>query len=59
MHNNSLKTNQNTIQDLVRLSNLEIIYQTDRWGEVEDTHDVDQRDIIRKINVCSIAAHTI
>ncbi|CAI8499178.1 unnamed protein product [Hanseniaspora opuntiae] len=59
MHNNSLKNHKHTVQDLVRLSNLEIIYQTERWGEVEDTHDVDQRDIIRKINVCSIAAHTV
>ena len=58
-HNSNVENVEHTIQDMVRLSNLEIIYQTERWGEVEDTHDVDQRDIIRKINVCSIAAHSI
>ncbi|XBW37251.1 hypothetical protein QEN19_002834 [Hanseniaspora menglaensis] len=57
-HNKSIPI-KHSVEDMIRLSNLEIIYQTERWGEVEDTHDVDQRDIIRKINVCSIAAHSL
>lgn len=58
-HDKTFEKIDQSVQDIIRLSNLEIVYQTDRWGEVEDTHDVDKRDNVRKLNVCSIAAHTL
>jgi ATP synthase F1 complex assembly factor 2 len=28
---------------------LEVLHQTEQWGEVEDTHDVDNADIRRQL----------
>lgn len=47
---------QYNISDIVKASTLEIIYQTERWGEVEDTHDVNKRDIMRNVNAASLVA---
>lgn len=52
----SLKTSDVDMEEIAKLATLEIIYQTERWGEVEDTHDVDYQDIRRHINSCGILA---
>ncbi|CAI1506844.1 hypothetical protein SEUBUCD646_0J00400 [Saccharomyces eubayanus] len=44
------------MEKIVRAATLETIFQIERWGEVEDTHDVDKRDIKRKIHTAAIAA---
>lgn len=46
-----------TMEDIARAATLETIYQTERWGEVEDTHDVDKRDIRRNVHAAAIAAY--
>ncbi|ODV77430.1 ATP12-domain-containing protein [Suhomyces tanzawaensis NRRL Y-17324] len=43
-----------TVDDLVELGNLEIIFQTARWGEVDDTHDVDKEDWLRNLTSAAI-----
>lgn len=45
-----------SMEDIARAATLETIYQIERWGEVEDTHDVDKRDIRRNINAAAIVA---
>lgn len=45
-----------TMEDIARASTLETIHQVERWGEVEDTHDVDKRDVRRNINAAAIVA---
>ncbi|KAH3683968.1 hypothetical protein WICPIJ_005043 [Wickerhamomyces pijperi] len=56
VQNKSLKTSDIELEEIAKLATLEIIYQTERWGEVEDTHDVDYQDIRRHINSCGILA---
>ncbi|SCV00909.1 LAMI_0G08086g1_1 [Lachancea mirantina] len=46
-----------SMEQVARLATLETIYQTERWGEVEDTHDVDKRDVRRNVNAAAIAAY--
>ena len=36
------------IEDAVEASSLEVRWQTGRWGEVEDSHDVDREDLRRQ-----------
>lgn len=43
-----------TVEELVELGNLEIIFQTEEWGEVEDTHDVDKVDWLRHLSSCAL-----
>lgn len=45
-----------SLDEIIRLATLETIFQVERWGEVEDTHDVDKRDIHRKISSAAIVA---
>lgn len=45
-----------TIEELARLTTLETVLQTARWGEVEDTHDVDKVDIKRNLASAAIVA---
>lgn len=45
-----------TIEELARLATLETVLQTARWGEVEDTHDVDKVDIKRNLASAAIIA---
>lgn len=45
-----------SVDDIVKASTLETIYQTERWGEVEDTHDVGKRNIKRNVNAASLVA---
>ncbi|EEA18816.1 ATP synthase mitochondrial F1 complex assembly factor 2 [Talaromyces marneffei ATCC 18224] len=48
---------QETVQNVSRFgvdeaacaSSLEVTHQTDQWGEVEDTHDVDREDLRRQL----------
>lgn len=44
------------IEELARLVTLETVLQTARWGEVEDTHDVDKVDIKRNLASAAIVA---
>ncbi|KAJ5806931.1 hypothetical protein N7474_010523 [Penicillium riverlandense] len=37
------------IEEAAEASNLEVKWQTDMWGEVEDTHDVDWEDLKRQL----------
>lgn len=37
------------IEEAVEASTLEVKWQTDMWGEVEDTHDVDKEDMRRQL----------
>jgi ATP synthase F1 complex assembly factor 2 len=45
---------QLTLEEIAHLASLEIVYQTERWGEVEDTHDVDFQDLRRNINSAAL-----
>ncbi|CDO91812.1 unnamed protein product [Kluyveromyces dobzhanskii CBS 2104] len=45
-----------SMEDIARAATLETIYQVERWGEVEDTHDVDKRDVRRNVNAAAIVA---
>lgn len=38
-----------SIEEVVELGNLETIFQTQEWGQVEDTHDVDNADWLRSL----------
>lgn len=46
-----------SLDDIIRLATLETIFQVERWGEVEDTHDVDKRDIKRNLASAAIVAY--
>lgn len=48
---------QSSMESIAQAATLEIIYQTERWGEVEDTHDVDKRDVRRNIHAAGIVAY--
>ena len=37
------------IEEAAEAASLEVRYQTDMWGEVEDTHDVDREDLRRQL----------
>ncbi|KAL2864873.1 ATP synthase complex assembly protein ATP12 [Aspergillus lucknowensis] len=37
------------IEEAAEASSLEVRWQTDMWGEVEDTHDVDKEDLKRQL----------
>ena len=37
------------IQEAAEASTLELLYQIEQWGEVEDTHDVDREDLRRQL----------
>lgn len=46
-----------TVEELVELGNLEIIFQTEEWGEVEDTHDVDKVDWLRHLSSSALLTY--
>lgn len=48
---------QLSMEDIAQAATLEIIHQVERWGEVEDTHDVDKRDVRRNIHAAGIVAY--
>lgn len=37
------------VEEAARATSLEVAWQTDRWGEVEDTHDVEKEDLRRQL----------
>lgn len=37
------------IEEAAKACTLEVTWQTDMWGEVEDTHDVDKEDVRRQL----------
>ncbi|GKZ34777.1 hypothetical protein AbraIFM66950_005133 [Aspergillus brasiliensis] len=43
------------IEEAAEASSLEVRWQTDMWGEVEDTHDVDKEDLKRQLG--SVIVH--
>ncbi|RCK60888.1 Protein ATP12, mitochondrial [Candida viswanathii] len=46
-----------SLEDLVELADLETIFQTGEWGEVEDTHDVDKHDWLRNLASAALVCH--
>ncbi|AMD20344.1 HDL400Cp [Eremothecium sinecaudum] len=46
-----------TMEEIAQAATLETIYQVEKWGEVEDTHDVEKRDIRRNINAAAMVAY--
>ncbi|KAI5967088.1 ATP12 [Candida theae] len=46
-----------TVEEIIELGNLETILQTGEWGEVEDTHDVEQRDWLRSLTSAALLSH--
>lgn len=42
------------IEEITELGNLETIFQTEEWGEVEDTHDVDQAEWGRSLTAAAL-----
>lgn len=44
------------IEKMERLASLETIHQAKKWGEVEDTHDVNKADLLRNISAASLVA---
>lgn len=43
-----------TVEEIVEMGNLETIFQTQEWGEVEDTHDVDNADWLRNLSSAAL-----
>lgn len=46
-----------TVPEIVELGNMETIFQTAEWGEVEDTHDVDKVDWLRNLTAAALLCH--
>lgn len=60
MHDKSVAMEEHEIlelEDIARAVTLETIYQTERWGEVEDTHDVDKVDVRRNLASASLLVY--
>lgn len=51
-----LITNKMTVTEAVRAATLESVYQTELWGEVEDSHDVDFHDLKRTLGSAYVLA---
>lgn len=43
-----------SVEEIVEMGNLETIFQTQEWGEVEDTHDVDNADWLRNLSSAAL-----
>ena len=43
------------IEKAAEAANLEVLHQTEQWGEVEDTHDVDKEDVRRQLGSVVLA----
>ncbi|WPK23229.1 hypothetical protein PUMCH_000458 [Australozyma saopauloensis] len=46
-----------SVDEIMELGNLETIFQTGEWGEVEDTHDVDNADWLRNLSSSALVCH--
>ncbi|ABN65690.2 F1-ATP synthase assembly protein, partial [Scheffersomyces stipitis CBS 6054] len=51
------KLMKETVEEIVELGNMETIFQTREWGEVEDTHDVDKVDWLRNLTSAALLCH--
>lgn len=49
------------IEKAARAANLEVDYQTQMWGEVEDTHDVNNEDLRRQLGsvILLVSGHSV
>jgi ATP synthase mitochondrial F1 complex assembly factor 2 len=45
------------VEEAARVASLEVAWQTERWGEVEDTHDVDREDLKRQLGSVVLLVH--
>lgn len=52
----NIALNRRSVEELAQLSSLDVTHQTNVWGEVEDTHDVDYADIRRLLGAAYINA---
>lgn len=43
-----------SLEEIIEMANLETIFQTEEWGEVEDTHDVDAEDWRRNLAAAAL-----
>ena len=57
INNNKKDYYYKSLEELIELGNLETIYQTKQWGEVEDTHDVDKLDWLRNLASAALVCH--
>lgn len=61
IENKSRKTKnpdlQISVDDIIRATTLETIHQTERWGEVEDTHDINRCEMYRNVLSAAIVAY--
>jgi chaperone required for assembly of F1-ATPase len=48
LHKNN-STGRFGIAEARQASSVEVTWQTDMWGEVDDTHDVDKEDVARQL----------
>lgn len=46
-----------SIKGIVELGNMETIFQIAKWGEVEDTHDVEKAEWIRSLSSAALLCH--
>jgi ATP synthase F1 complex assembly factor 2 len=45
------------VEEAARVASLEVAWQIERWGEVEDTHDVDREDLKRQLGSVVLLVH--
>ena len=45
------------VEEAARAASLEVAWQIERWGEVEDTHDVDREDLKRQLGSVVLLVH--
>lgn len=53
----NIVTNKLPVDKIAHLVNLEVYHQTQLWGEVEDTHDVDHADLRRILGAAYLIAN--
>lgn len=44
------------VEEAARAASVEVMFQTGRWGEVEDTHDVEKEDLRRQLGASVLLA---
>ncbi|PPR04955.1 hypothetical protein CVT24_010413 [Panaeolus cyanescens] len=48
-----------TVEEAARVASVEVDSQIERWGEVEDTHDVDYQDVRRQLGSAACLLSTV
>jgi ATP synthase F1 complex assembly factor 2 len=46
-----------SLEEIIELGNLETIFQTEEWGEVEDTHDVDKVEWVKSLGSAALLSY--